>query len=36
VELERVGAEQKRKILLLEKEIKDRQATKDLHERRIG
>lgn len=36
VELERVGAEQKRKILMLEKEIKDRQSTKELHERRIG
>lgn len=30
-ELERVCAEQKRKILLLEKEIKDRQSTKELH-----
>ncbi len=36
VELERLHAEQKRKILLLEKEIKDRQSTKELHERRIG
>jgi hypothetical protein len=35
-ELERVCAEQKRRILLLEKEIKDRQSTKELHERRIG
>ena len=35
-ELERVTAEQKRKILILEKEIKDRQSTKELHERRIG
>ena len=29
-------AEQKKKILILEKEIKDRQVTKELHERRIG
>lgn len=31
-----MGGEQKRRILLLEKEIKDRQSTKELHERRIG
>jgi hypothetical protein len=31
-----VGAEQRRRILVLEKEIKDRQSTKELHERRIG
>lgn len=35
-ELERVNAEQKKKILLCEKQIKDRQSTKELHERRIG
>lgn len=35
-ELEQIVAEQKKKILILEKDIKDRQATKELHERRIG
>ena len=35
-DLEQTVAEQKKKILLLEKEIKDRIVTKELHERRIG
>jgi hypothetical protein len=36
VELEHTVSEQKKKIMLLEKDIKDRQVTKELYERRIG
>lgn len=35
-ELEQLSAEQKKKILVLEKEIRDRQTIKEQHERRIG
>lgn len=35
-ELEHVNAQQKLKILVLEKDIKDRQTTKELYQRRIG
>lgn len=36
IELEQLVSEQKKKILILEKELKDNQVTKELHERRIG
>lgn len=36
MELEHTVSEQKKKIMLLEKDIKDRQVTKELYERRIG
>ena len=35
-ELEQLVSEQKKRILILEKELKDSQVTKELHERRIG